>query len=85
MDGDNGIIGPPTDFHSIPSKVEPWQDHLPKTKFRTEGREEADRQYTQNIHEENCKAGIDESKVEDGIRQSSNGKGRDDKVGREPL
>lgn len=56
-----------TDFNSVPAEEEPRQNHLSETKFRTECREEADWNDTQEVDKEDCQDSIDESEVENGI------------------
>src|SRR5947199_8127940 len=38
-----------TNLHTVEAKEEPGQDHLPQAKFWPKGREEADRQYAEQV------------------------------------
>jgi hypothetical protein len=56
-----------TDFYTIPPKEESRQNHLPESKTRTKGREERDRNYTEDINEKDDQNRINESKVENWV------------------
>lgn len=58
-----------TDFHTIPAKVKSRKNHLSQSETGTEGREEANRHYTQEVDKEDDKDRIDEAQVEDGVCQ----------------
>ena len=74
-----------TNFHTIVSEKESRKHQLTKSESWAKSREEADRNYTKNVDEEDDQDGVDESKEEDRVCKSSNSEGRDDHVGREPL
>lgn len=74
-----------TQFYSPPTEPESGKHHLSQTEDRTEGREEADRQYSDNVEEDNDTNTICETDVEEGQSKDTNGEGGDDHVGGEPL
>lgn len=95
LGADNGVDRGPTnagndvensdELSSPPSEPESREDHLSQTENGTKGREKAYRQYTDNVEEQADEDGICESKIEERLCQNTNGKGRNNHVGREPL
>jgi hypothetical protein len=74
-----------TDLYAVPAKEEPRENHLSEPKSRAKGTEEAYGSYAQDVDKEDDEDGINESKVEYWVSKGSNGKGRHNHVGREPL
>lgn len=74
------VLGLLTDFHRVPAEPETRQNHLSQTKGRTEAREEADGQDTQQIEEQADQEGIDRSQLEEGFSEDTNGEGTRDHV-----
>lgn len=62
-----------TNFDTVPAKVETRKHHLSQTKSGAESGEETDRQYAQNVQEEDNQNTVDESKGVYRVSQDSNG------------
>ena len=67
---------------AVPAEPEPTQHHLSKAKDRTESREDTNRHQAQNIEEEDHKASIRDSEIEERLSQQGKGERRDDHVRR---
>lgn len=74
-----------TELHGPPPKPESGQNHLAQTECRSEAREEADGQNTEEVEEQAHQDRIHETQVEQRLAKYSNGKGTDDHVCRQPL
>lgn len=74
-----------TQFYSPPTEPESGKHHLSKTKDGTEGREEADRQYSDDVEKDDDTDTIGETDVEEGQSENTDGEGGNDHVGGKPL
>ena len=74
-----------TELDAIISVKEPREHHLAQSKPRSKSGEEADGSDSQDVDEENGQDGVHEAQAKDGKCQRTDGKGRDDHVGSEPL
>lgn len=70
---------------SSPAEVEAGEDHLAEAEDRTECGKEADGSNAEEIDEEDCEEGVNETELEDGNGEGADGEGGDDHVSGEPL
>ncbi len=74
-----------TQLVKVVTEEEAGQDHLAQTKAGAKGREEADWDDSKSVEEDDGKRRVDEAEIENRLGQGTDGKGRHDHVGRQPL